>query len=71
MKLSRTIVTSLLSCLLFQCAPQQTPDAARAEIDAAPRGALVGSPDPALFAMLAKNRVLGAHVGAAVPASPK
>ena len=63
MKLSRTIVTALLSCLLFQCAPQPAPEAALAESEAAPRGALVGSPDPALFALLAKNRVLAAHMG--------
>ena len=69
MKLFRTIVAALLSCLLFQCARQPAPGPALAEIDAAPRGALVGSPDPSLFALLAKNRVLNAQVETSRPAS--
>ncbi len=71
MKLFRTIVTALLSCLLFHCALQPAPGPALAEIDAAPRGALVGSPDPSLFALLAKNRVLSAQVGTSGPPSRK
>lgn len=64
----RITAAAVLSCLLVQCAPQRVPDLEKEEVEAAPRGALVGSPDPALLGLLARSRMLRAQMK---PASRK
>ena len=60
MQLFRITAAAVLSCILVQCAPRRVPELEAAEVDAAPRGALVGTPDPALLGLLARGRILGA-----------
>jgi hypothetical protein len=64
----RITAAALLASLLVQCAPQRAPALEIAEIDSAPHGALVGSPDPALLGLLARSRMGGARLK---PASRK
>jgi len=52
--------TLVVACLLVHCAPQSAPQAVPETLEA-PRGAIVGTPDPALLGLLigARARMLG------------
>jgi hypothetical protein len=63
----RVLVSALLACCVVHCAPApQEP----APLPAAPSGAIVGSPDPALLKLLVVARLDAQHKAGAAAKQP-